>query len=59
MLVPWKALNRTHRRTEHCTRGEERKIRLLAEEEEREVTIRDFSTYGNPLEMAISFKYLG
>ena len=30
MLVPFKALNRMHRRTSQCTRGAERKIRRLA-----------------------------
>ena len=31
----------------------------LAAEEEREVTTRDFSVYGRPLEMVTSFRYLG
>ena len=35
MLVPWKALNGTHRRTAQCNRGAERKRRKLATEEER------------------------
>ena len=35
MLVPWKALNGTHRRTAQCNRGAERKRRQLATEEER------------------------
>ena len=59
MMVMWKALNGTHRRTEQCTRGAERKRRRLLAEEEREVTARDFSAYGCPLGMANSFKYLG
>ena len=59
MLVPWKALNGTHRCTSQCTWGEERKRWQLATEEEREVTTRDFSAYGRPLEMVTSFKYLG
>ena len=58
MLVPWKALIGTHRRTEQCTWGEERRRWRLAAEEEREVTARDFSAYGLPLEMVTSFKYL-
>ena len=33
MLVPWRALNRRHLVTAQCARGEERKIRWLAEEE--------------------------
>ena len=59
MLVPWKALNGTHKRTAQCTRGEEWKRHRLAAAEEREVTTRDFSAYGRPLEMVTSFKYLG
>ena len=59
MLVPWKALNGTHRCTAQCTRGEERKRRRLAVEEEREVITRTFSAYGRPLEMVTSLKYLG
>ena len=51
IMVPWKALNGTHRRTEQCNRGAERKRQKLATEEEMEVTDRDFSAYGRPLEM--------
>ena len=58
MMVPWKALNGTHRRTSQCTRGVERKRWRLSEEEEREVTTRDFSAYGRPLEMVTSFRYM-
>ena len=59
MLVPWKALNWTHRRTAQCTWGAERKRRRLAAEEEREVVTRSYIAYGLPLEMVTSFKYLG
>ena len=59
MLVPWKALNGTHRRTSQCTQGEERRIRRLVVEEERGVTARDFSAYGRPLDMVTSLKYRG
>ena len=59
MMVPWKAMNVTHRSTEHCTWGAERKRQRLAAEEEREVTARDFSAYGRPLEMFTSSKCLG
>ena len=59
MLVPWKALNGTHRRTAQCTRGAEQNRWRLAAEEEREVTVRAFRAYGIPLEMVTSFKYLG
>ena len=59
ILVPWKALNETHRHTTQCTRGAERRRRRLAAEEEREVTTRAFSAYGLHLEMVTYFKYLG
>ena len=59
MLVPWNTLNGTHRHTEQCTQGAERKRRRLAVEKEREVTARAFSAYGRPLEMVTYFKYLG
>ena len=59
IMVPWKALNGTHRRTAQCTQGAERKRRRFVAEEEREVTARDSSAYGVPLEMVNSFKYLG
>ena len=59
MLVPWKVLNGTHRHTAQCNRGAERKRQILAVEEEREVTVRTFRTYGRPLEMGKSFRYLG
>ena len=57
ILVPWKALNGTHRRPSQCNRCAERQGRLLAAEEEREVTARSFSAYGRPLEMVTSFRY--
>ena len=59
MLVLWKALNGTHRRTSQCNWGAERKIRRLAAEEEREVTTGAIRDYGRPLEMVTSFRYLG
>ena len=59
MLLPWKYLNGMNRRTSNFTPVAERKRRWLAADEEREVTARDFSTYGSPLEMDTSFKYLG
>ena len=58
-MLPWKALNVTHRCTSQCTWGADQKKRKLAAEEEREATARDFSPYGCPLEMVTSFKYLG
>ena len=48
-----------HRHTARCTQREERKRQQLLAEEEREVTTRNFSAYGRPLEMVNSFKYLG
>ena len=59
MLVTWKALNGTHRRTAQYTWGEKRRRQRSAAEEEREVTTRAFIAYGRPLEMVTSFKYLG
>ena len=56
MLVPWKALNGTHRRTSQCTQGADQNRWRLAAEEEREVTARSFSAYGRPLEIVNSFK---
>ena len=59
MLVPWLSLNGSHNGTAQCKKGAEWKRRLLAAEEARAVTSRSFSTYGLPLEMVTSFKYLG
>ena len=57
MLV--EALNGTHICTAQCNLGAERKRWQLAAEEEREVTARDFSAYGRPLDMVTPFRYLG
>ena len=59
MMVPWKDLNRTHRRTEQCNRGTYRKRQKLAAEEERGVPTRAVIAYGRPMDMVTSFKYLG
>ena len=59
MLVLWWSLNRLHLCTAQCKMGLERKQWRLSEEEERAVTSRAFGTYGRPLEMVISFRYLG
>ena len=59
MLVIRKALNGTHMRTSQRNRGVEHKRRLLATEEDREVTARAFSAHGRPLEMETSSIYLG
>ena len=59
MLVTWKALNGTNRRTEQCNQGAERNRQRLEAEEEREFTERAFSAYGRPLEMVTYFRYLG
>ena len=55
MLVPWRDLNGMHQRTAQCKWGVEQKRKILALEEERGVTARDFSIYGRPLEMVTSF----
>ena len=59
MLVSWSSLNGVHRCTAQCKKGAERKRHILTSEEERTVTSRAFSTYGLPLEMVTSFRYLG
>ena len=59
MLVPWSDLNRSHLDTAQCARGEERKIRRLAEEELWDISGRDFQAYDTPLENVTAFKYLG
>ena len=59
MMVTWKNLNGTHRRTAQFTQGAEWRRRQLTAKEEKEVTVRYFSVYWCSLEMVISFKYLG
>ena len=59
MLVPCRDMNGIYRGTAQFKKGTERKRRRLEVEEEREVTSRAVSTYGHPLEMVTSFKYLG
>ena len=59
MLVPWRSLNVSHKRTSQCKKGVERKQRRLEEEEELTATTGAFSAYGRTLEMVPSFKYLG
>ena len=58
MLVPWHTLNGRHHATAQCARGEERNMRLLAEEELRESTERAFEAYSALLENVTAFKYL-
>ena len=48
-----------NRRTAQCKKGAERKQQSMAAEDDRVVTSRSFSTYGHPLDMVTSFKYLG
>ena len=48
-----------HHRTVKYKKGEERKRRHLAVQEERAVTSRAFSAYGHPLEIVKSFRHLG
>ena len=42
-----------------CARGVEIMIKLLREEEVRQITTVDFEAYGRPLEKVMAFKYLG
>ena len=58
MLVPWWALNGTHRHTAQYKKGVEQNIWCLSVEEEKEVTSRSFRAYRHPLDMVTSFKYL-
>ena len=58
-MVPWRSLNGPYNGTAQCKKGVERKRRILAAEEARAVTSRTFGAYGSPLDMVISFKYLG
>ena len=59
MLVTWRSMNGVHRRTAQCKKGEDRKQRILEAEGEWAVTSMAFSAYGRPLEMVISFQYMG
>ena len=58
MLVPRRALKRSHPATAQCARGEEQKRQRLAEAELRENTEMAFEVYGEPLENMTVFKYL-
>ena len=59
MLVPWMSLNVLHNGTAQCKKGGDRKRRILAADEARGVTSREFSAYRFSLDMVTSFKYLG
>ena len=59
ILVTWRSLTRMNLRTAQYKKGTERKERGLSAEEDRAVTYRAFMAYGVPLEMVISFWYLG
>ena len=59
MLVLWRSLNEMHRYTVQCKKGAERKRHRLETKEERVVTSRAFISYGIPLDMVTSFRYLG
>ena len=59
MFVIWRALNRSHQVMEICSRGVERRLKRLREEEMQMRTAVTFEVYGRPLEMAEAFKYLG
>ena len=58
MLAPWWYLNRMHRRTAKCRKGEKQRQQRLGAEGYNVVTYRTFSSYGFPLELVTSFKYL-
>ena len=59
MMVPWWYLNGLNHHTDQWKKGAERNLRCLAEEEERAVPSREFRSYGRPIEMVTSFRYLG
>ena len=59
MQVPRKVLNGRHLGTAQRGKGAERKRRRLAETETRENLERAFSAYGQPMEPALEFRYLG
>ena len=59
MLVNWRSLNGMHRRKAQCKKGNDRKQQILEAEGEWAVTYMAFSAYGRPLEMVISFQYMG
>ena len=59
MLVPWRALKGRHHATVQYKKGAERKRRQMAEAEFRDSTERAFEAYGKPMEMVLTFKYLG
>ena len=59
ILVPWRSLNGSNKRTEQRKKEVEQKRRRLAEEEARTETSRAFSAYRSTLKMVPSFKYLG
>ena len=59
MLVPWADLNIHHPSITQCVKGPDWKRHRIAAEESRSVTERALRTYGRPLTMLTSFKYLG
>ena len=59
MLVPWRYLNGRHIITNQCSKGSERKIWRLVEEEMQEIVERAFQAYGRLLVTVTSFKCLG
>ena len=48
MLLPWRSLNISHKRTAHWKKGKERKRLQLVVVETVTVTSRAFSAYGAP-----------
>ena len=59
MFSPWDELNVQHPDTEMCSRGAERKCRVLVEDEAHMGVAEAFQSYGRSLEVMSLFKYLG
>ena len=59
MMVPRRELNKRYPTTAQCARGADRKRRRIAEVDLRESSERAFEAYGEPLQNATTFKYLG
>ena len=59
MLVPWWALNGRHLATNQCTKGRERNLGRMEEEDMWDSAERGLWAYIIPLDMVTLFKYLG
>ena len=47
IFATWRALNGTHQVMSMCTRGVERRLKRLWEEESRRIMVMDFEAYGS------------